>query len=985
MPELLRPKNRYSYCDTSSDTHSQHRHSAITQQQLNLLLRGGNSNELTTKENKTEMERSRLSEVTPSSPLQSPRYSLLVGGDTSSENSSAVNTPQYDMEPLMMSSAISGMSAYSGYSASSTNQQQHLLAADNNSLMGLGSSRESLGGLSNFSHNLCAAQTERRDMHALKRELSLDLKTNSNCSSKMSVDHADGTATLPAKLQLQQQLIPSPNNSNFTDNTSQSVTPSEFGYQHLQRQSSMHSLLAGTEDNSPNYEDYENTPSNLVSPLFTDSKQSLITSGGAGNGGGCSPIKSTISITYNLKSPKSDERKKQMPLLETSFDEHTVYEQVKLFRNSVTEVNQLLNCDNNRISMTSAERKSVCELENLKEEDEHKENGRQMDDGISIEKEINRNNLITLSDEEAAEEAEDELNSVEDVDMLQQPPDSLDADDDDDDGESLRLNNKNDGRLLYENVELRKPKSIYANMSGEEMRAGNSHDIIEEKLELDSLDSIKTCESSKSENLETAPLIEGAITAARKSPSNFSVKELATKFETSPVEQLPAFDFSIRSSVKKHGTVNNCLVEPKSPHQHQQQQAINSSTTTTIASNISPPTTNIKQKLNKSQQITRSLDENAFVREFGSKHLLDLATKSTQQLPEFSTSTIPSNDIANRRKSFDFTRPKTLNQPKRLPGMAISEVACLKSEKSPLPLKLELSPKDRYYNNSNLVDHEFETSELKITPTTENRISLIQHNVAATLPPPAPTHTDLNNSNSNLGSLNSLKVLSGVKLDRERIDKIKEERRQQLTQKYRAESFKSRSKTDLNTAHKDEDTKFHAESMRVKSKSRGDMRTLQKDIDNLKEFGRSVVGGGSETTLHQQHNYITNSVPQSQPHRVRSISDEKNQNCDVANTGGSGTMTVRTTNSNSNSRSNSDSSSASDDNSKQRVSAPAHRVPQQEEFSARATVQKFERKSLDYSNGGGSVREHRGDSVLNIGGGLLSATKTASRSSLSST
>lgn len=49
-----------------------------------------------------ESEYSKLSIPTPSSPSKSPRYSLLVG-DTSSENSSSLNTPTYDME---MSSTI---------------------------------------------------------------------------------------------------------------------------------------------------------------------------------------------------------------------------------------------------------------------------------------------------------------------------------------------------------------------------------------------------------------------------------------------------------------------------------------------------------------------------------------------------------------------------------------------------------------------------------------------------------------------------------------------------------------------------------------------------------------------------------------------------------------------------------------------------------------------------------------------------------------
>lgn len=51
---------------------------------------------------RNESEYSKLSIPTPSSPSKSPHYSLLVG-ETSSDNSSSLNTPVYDME---MTSAI---------------------------------------------------------------------------------------------------------------------------------------------------------------------------------------------------------------------------------------------------------------------------------------------------------------------------------------------------------------------------------------------------------------------------------------------------------------------------------------------------------------------------------------------------------------------------------------------------------------------------------------------------------------------------------------------------------------------------------------------------------------------------------------------------------------------------------------------------------------------------------------------------------------
>lgn len=56
-----------------------------------------NSEDLACKNN--EMEQSHLSVVTPSSPANSPRYSLLTG-ETSSNVSSALNTPIFEMDPL---------------------------------------------------------------------------------------------------------------------------------------------------------------------------------------------------------------------------------------------------------------------------------------------------------------------------------------------------------------------------------------------------------------------------------------------------------------------------------------------------------------------------------------------------------------------------------------------------------------------------------------------------------------------------------------------------------------------------------------------------------------------------------------------------------------------------------------------------------------------------------------------------------------------
>lgn len=116
-------------------------------------------------------------------------------------------------------------------------------------------------------------------------------------------------------------------------------------------------------------------------------------------------------------------------------------------------------------------------------------------------------------------------------------------------------------------------------------------------------------------------------------------------------------------------------------------------------------------------------------------------------------------------------------------------------------------------------------------------------------------------------------MLGSCKLDRSRIEKIKEERRHQLSEKYRSESFKgertdygklkSKSKSELRD-FKDGDTvdpgkKY--DSLRFRSKSRGELSDQQFNIDN-----NSL---SSAVSL----NAVTTSGG-----RTRRISDEKNQN-----------------------------------------------------------------------------------------------------------
>lgn len=89
--ENLKPRHRYSYCEPAAVDN------VVTAANRKLLMLRSNSEDLACKNN--EIEQSHLCVVTPSSPANSPRYSLLTG-ETSSNVSSTLNTPIFEMDPL---------------------------------------------------------------------------------------------------------------------------------------------------------------------------------------------------------------------------------------------------------------------------------------------------------------------------------------------------------------------------------------------------------------------------------------------------------------------------------------------------------------------------------------------------------------------------------------------------------------------------------------------------------------------------------------------------------------------------------------------------------------------------------------------------------------------------------------------------------------------------------------------------------------------
>lgn len=580
-----------------------------------------------------------------------------------------------------------------------------------------------------------------------------------------------------------------PNYTHTSGNTSQSMTPSEYGYHHLHRQSNAVSL-----ENSPKSDDYEQ-----LEQVFKNHDKSmgptptLLTLSSSKSK---SPIKSTINITYNVKSPpatahennffpqkSSSEPPNDMKnLLETSFDESMVYEQIHVFNNTISEINNML--DNENINIDGLPTASPTSVPINIEQSENVNVAPQIvpDIGAKIESKPDSSIEIVVSPRHSVKIKTNDTEIIskrknsdgDDETMAEQ---ELEAQD------SLEMD---PNISLYENIQLRKPTAVYENIH----------------MSSNQIDLNATNAGDKTNTKEVK--IEHEQESDR--PTSFSVRQLANKFQTSPNDTQMPFEFSKPYAKKSNDANRNspCMAKAKN-----------------------------QLHLNKSAKITRSLDENAFVREFGNTKLQENINRSTHQIPDIKN--ILSENSPSRRSSIEYTRPKSLNPPKRLPEFSIATNDLCKTD------------------NNLLINF-----DLKITPTTENPISLIQQNVVGM------ADSKQSDDEKSLNSISSVKGLGVYKLDRDRIEKIKEERRLQLNEKFRSESFKcdkdykkikSKSKTEL-TDLKEPDRKLRG-SLQFKSKSRGEIyNTKDADSPNALALAQSFGCVG----------------------RVRRISDEKNQN-----------------------------------------------------------------------------------------------------------
>lgn len=606
--------------------------------------------------------------------------------------------------------------------------------------------------------------TPQSPLHSPSYSLLITSTTSSDNSSR--AEKPEPTAKrkdLTLNLRSAHQL-PSDNNlSQISEPTSLSLTPSEIGYQQMQKQANMSTdTTPKSETGGPSTNFYEYIKpggENILNMSPIKSSPST-------------PVRATINITYNLKSPTREqahdyeevfvEKEKEATdtldpeekkgLLETSFDENVVYEQVKFLKSVVNDVNEII-YDDVGTPMDTTEKQETDE-EDVPERPPIPDNYPTCSQTSGNDHEVPKT----------------------DSDVSMSDPDVVD---------SLEYDQQ---VSLYENVKQPKPKAVYENMKYDNNKRGGGGATMDDGVE-----------KGVYEDNEVEYKFEVPTKIELKPPSSgpnlrSNVRQLANRFETSPIDVAPPFDF----------TPNK--VATKSPSK----KAIKDASST----------------------ITRSLDENAFVREFGSTRKLS-TTKESSVGQDMKGVLIESNC---RRKNGDSLKPKTLNQPKKLPGLKQESEYCkmdsLKSVKKEPPIPPP-----------------------KITPTTENRISLVQQNLNA------------NNNNDNnvpsddeksTSSISSLRMLGSCKLDRERIEKIKEERRQALNEKFRSESFKtsaenkvkSKSRPDVRDVVDKESIKPLSESLRIKSKSRAELSASKLSIDSSTD----ATAGGTTGLIRTRHN-----------------------------------------------------------------------------------------------------------------------------------
>ncbi|XP_013176425.1 PREDICTED: GTPase-activating protein CdGAPr isoform X3 [Papilio xuthus] len=382
-----------------------------------------------------------------------------------------------------------------------------------------------------------------------------------------------------------------------------------------------------------------------------------------------SPLKSTISITF--RSPTKSKASDYEPIdnIDTpTNDRDSVYEDIDLEKNlSIVEEAPVPETDASLPTQQACQPDCSEDLIIL----ETPTDNTKIDDNVDVYSQVKFfrksieevNAMILESPEKDTDKIVKEANAV----MMETP----------------------ETQRHYENVFIESRDREYENINVDTLKICDKVDISE----------VNEHKSEHEQN--TLESDNGNVIKQKTMSKNLNVRELAIRFE-SPTEQKGPFTFDKFKTEIKYPSLERKDDEKCETRKKE------------VTVKLPPPVSPKTYKLSKNS--ARSLDENAFIKEFG-------------------------NETNDRRKSLEVKEAS--KQTNNLPDL-------------------------------NLNTEESETKPASITPTTENKISIVQR---FELKKP------------------DLKNLIGIetekKLSRERIEKYKEERRNFLREKYSSQSFRS--------------------------------------------------------------------------------------------------------------------------------------------------------------------------------------------------
>ncbi|XP_044740491.1 GTPase-activating protein CdGAPr isoform X2 [Chrysoperla carnea] len=419
---------------------------------------------------------------------------------------------------------------------------------------------------------------------------------------------------------------------------------------------------------------------------------------------------------------------------ENSVDDDAIYQQVKYFRRSIHEINELLDkplsvSSNNSIVNSPEQIQDVPKLNSIVNSPEQVQ-----DVSNSIVEQTSTPEKLQETDVTDSSTPEDvKIVPENNVQYIENSSNIVNIE---------QVVNENDTTAHVSVVDVCMPEE-----NEERCKISDEETIDNMSDKFDSLEMEKTViieEENENEESTPPPKIESPKVKPHQRHRTESVREIANKFENlDPTSSSECSSIVLRyKDINGRDSLPPCLRHAR------------------------------HTKLLKNNPKARSLDENEFIREFVTK---PLTTFSQQAIINQTTSASRRKSLDERLNRFTIAQPKQLNQPKVLPDTA---------KKSP-----DFHSLHSFHAKKSTDSLSSSTSSLK------------QSNILKDIKNNTKDHDESTDQHPSLSStsLNSTTDFENPQLNRERIERYKEERRNFLREKYRSESFRADNKDQVLT------------------------------------------------------------------------------------------------------------------------------------------------------------------------------------------